>query len=78
MSGDVTIQATVSDSDGLAVVEWFIDGVSVFVSPISGVSTGVSYLWKANTATPGRHTVTISITDALGSRTSRSLVLVRP
>ena len=78
MSGDVTIQATVSDSDGLAVVEWFIDGASVFVSPVSGVSTGVSYLWKAVAATPGRHTVTIGITDAIGSRTSGSLILVRP
>ena len=78
MSGDVTIQATVSDPDGLAVVEWFIDGASVFISPISGVSTGVSYLWKANPATPGRHTVTIATTDATGSRTSGSLILVRP
>ncbi len=78
VSGDVTIQATVSDPDGLAVVEWFIDGVSVFVSPVSGVSTGVSYLWKANAATPGRHTVSITITDAVGLRTSGSLILTRP
>jgi subtilisin family serine protease len=78
VSGDVTIQATVSDPDGLAVVEWFIDGVSVFVSPVSGVSTGVSYLWKASAATPGRHTVSITITDAVGSKASGSLILTRP
>jgi methylase of polypeptide subunit release factors len=78
VSGDVTIQATVSDPDGLAVVEWFIDGVSVFVSPVSGVSTGVSYLWKANAVTPGRHTVSITITDATGSRTTGTLALIRP
>jgi len=77
VSGDVTIQATVSDPDGLTVVEWFIDGASVFVSPVSGVSTGVSYLWKAIAATPGRHTVSITITDATGSRTTGTLALIR-
>ncbi len=77
VSGDVSIQATVSDSDGLAVVEWFVDGQSVLVSLASGTSTGVSYLWRATGVPVGSHTVTVAITDSGGGRTLGSLTLVR-
>ncbi len=77
VSGDVTISASVSDSDGLALVEWLIDGRSVLVSTLTGTSSGISYSWRARDATPGNHTVTVIATDAGGSRTTAGLPLSR-
>ena len=77
ISGDVNIQASVSDADGLATIEWLVDGVSVLVSSISGNSSGVSYLWKTATVSGGRHTITVVITDARGNRATANLDLFR-
>ena len=76
VSGNVLIRASVSDSDGLATVEWLVDGTTVFVSPISGQSTGVSYVWRTAQTAPGPHTITLIITDARGAQTSAQLDLV--
>ena len=75
VSGDVTIQATVSDSDGLAVLEWLVDGTSVYVTPVGGKSSGVSFVWHTADADPGRHIVSIIVTDARGQQTTGSLNL---
>ncbi len=75
--GNVTIQASVSDSDGLAIIEWFVDGASVFVAPLSGKSSGVSYVWPSNAYPAGTHTVSISVTDNKGNQTRGSLSLIR-
>ncbi len=76
VTGNVTIRATVSDSNGLATMEWLIDGQSVYVSPLAGESSGVEYVWRTTGAARGRHTVTLTITDSLGNRTSGQLDLV--
>lgn len=77
VSGDVPIQASVTDRDGLAVVEWLIDGRSVFVSMLTGTSSGVSYSWRSRDSSAGRHTITLIVTDATGGQTSGTLILNR-
>lgn len=77
VSGDVLIEASVSDSDGLAVVEWWIDGASVQTVTASGTSTGVSYLWRGSGVTVGSHTIMLQVIDARGNRQSANLSLVR-
>jgi hypothetical protein len=77
VSGDVTISASVSDADGLAVVEWLIDGKSALVSTLTGTSSGISLSWRARGSTPGRHTITLILTDTTGARTTGTLSLTR-
>ncbi len=67
VSGDVEVMATVSDSDGLATVEWLVDGVSALVSSAYGTSSGVSFVWRTGDAVSGSHTIAIVVTDARGS-----------
>ncbi|MEK6675395.1 MAG: S8 family serine peptidase [Planctomycetota bacterium] len=74
---DVTIRATVLDSDGLSVVEWFVDGVSAFAAPISGTSSGVSFTWRIQGVSRGAHTIALAVTDSLGNRTTGQLSLRR-
>lgn len=77
VSGDVTIQAAVSDADGLATVAWFVDGESAFVSSVSGTSAGVSYLWRTSGVSSGSHVITLTVTDASGATTAGTLTLVK-
>jgi subtilisin family serine protease len=77
VSGDVTIKASLSDADGLSVIEWFVDGESVFVSLLSGISSGVSFVWQSGGFTSGSHTITASVTDSKGNQTRGSLGLSR-
>jgi hypothetical protein len=77
VSGVVTIEATVSDEDGLATVEWLIDGEPVWVSAVSGQSSRVSYAWRAQDAFAGRHTVSIVVLDVTGRQARADLELVR-
>lgn len=72
---DVLIEAGVADADGLALVEWFVDGEPVFAAQLSGTSTGLSYLWRASEAAPGEHAITLAITDAAGRRSLATLSL---
>ncbi len=75
VSGDTLIQATVADADGLATVEWFVDGVSVLVTAAAGQSSGLSFLWRASESPPGLHTIRLTVTDTRGGRTSDELSL---
>jgi subtilisin family serine protease len=75
VSGDVSIQASVSDPDGLTLLEWFVDGELVFSQPISGQSSGVSYRWAARDVEKGAYTITIRITDSFGKQTTGSITL---
>lgn len=75
VAGDVTIRASVSDPDGLTLLEWFVDGEPVFSQPISGDSLGVSYLWRARDAAKGEHTITLRITDRFGKQTTGAITL---
>lgn len=74
---DTTIRATISDSDGLAIIEWFVDGVSVHTSAVHGQSTGVSYMWRLADYDPGRHTITVIVTDTRGFQTTGQLTLTK-
>ncbi len=77
VSGNVSIEATVSDSDGLAAVEWFVDGVAVLATAVSGTQTSVSYYWRSAGAPSGEHTISLVVTDADGNQTTKSLGVVR-
>lgn len=74
---DTTIRASVADTDGLALIEWLIDGQSVFTSTLTGTSSGVSYLWRAASATRGSHTITLVVTDVTGAQARGTLNLTR-
>lgn len=77
VTGNVTIKAGVADTDGLSLIEWFVDGESVFVAPLSGASSGVSYLWRTASSAAGSHSITVAITDTAGNQTRGSLSLTR-
>lgn len=77
VSGDIAIRASLADADGLAVIEWLVDGQSVFVSPLSGMNSGVSYVWRSDSFPKGSHSITIVATDNLGNQTRGSLILER-
>ncbi|MBI4717539.1 MAG: S8 family serine peptidase [Planctomycetes bacterium] len=76
VSGNVTISATVSSDAGVATVEWFVDGDSMFVSAVSGTSSGVSYVWRSAGASSGAHVITAVLTDGAGSQYLGRLNLV--
>lgn len=75
VSGNVSLNATVSDADGLATVEWRIDGRSVFVTSVSGESTGVSFLWRSAEWPSGTHIVSLLALDAGGDLTTGRITL---
>lgn len=77
VTGNVSIVATVGSSAGLASVEWLIDGVSAFVAPVTGRSARVTYMWRTAGVGLGRHTITLSVTDARGHQTLASLDLTK-
>ncbi len=77
VTGDVLLQATVSDADGLATVEWWIDGQPVFTAAISGASSGVSYLWRVSGSENGPHVISLRVLDATGTLQSANLPLTR-
>lgn len=75
VSGSVTVEAAVSTGTGLALVEWLVDGVSVFSAPVSGTESTVSYRWRSDDFEPGDHTISLVVTDAVGRRTTGNLPL---
>lgn len=76
VSGNVNISATVSSDRGLATIEWLIDGRSVSVTTVSGTSSHVSYRWSSDDDDPGRHTITLIVTDTTGGRNTGTLSLL--
>lgn len=77
VDGFTSIEAEVSDEDGLASVEWFIDSETLHTVRVSGRYVDVSIYWSADEADPGSHTITLIVTDARGNRTSANLILIR-
>lgn len=77
VSGDVLVEASISDSDGLAVVEWFVDGTSVSTTSVGGTSSVVSYLWRGAASTSGAHLISVQVLDGRGEATSANLALNR-
>ncbi len=76
VSGFVTIQAGISSAVGLALVEWLVDGDSVFSTSVSGKSSSVSYRWPSDAYGSGSHTITLVVTDSDGRLTSGALSLM--
>ncbi|MGD2109805.1 MAG: S8 family serine peptidase [Phycisphaerae bacterium] len=77
VSYDTNIRASISDPDGLATVEWFVDGVPVHTGAVSGQSTGVSYMWRIAAFDAGLHTITLIVTDLQGFQTTGQLNLTK-
>ena len=75
VSGSVTIAANVAASAGLATVEWFVDGESVFVSAVTGITSGVSYQWRTSGTVKGPHSITLVAIDNRGVERSARLDL---
>ena len=77
VSGNVSIDAVVTAAAGLATVEWLIDGESVFVTPVTGSTSQVNYLWRTAGASRGSHTVTVIATDMNGDQSTGHIELVK-
>jgi thermitase len=77
VSGTVTITATVTDEDGLATVEWLIDGSPVVAGAVSGGTSRVSYVWRTTGQAPGRQPITSVVTDAMGRQARGDLELLK-
>jgi len=75
VTGNVTINASVTASAGLASVEWLVNGESVLVNAVTGTSTGVSYVWRTSGLPRGPHTITLVAIDNRGVERSASLNL---
>jgi hypothetical protein len=76
VSGNVSIEAIVSDADRLATVEWFVDGDPASVGPLGGETAEVAYLWRTAGVSPGRHEIALVVTDSTGEQTTSRLTLV--
>ncbi len=77
VSADTTVMARVASSVGLTSAEWFVNGESVLVSPISGTGSTISLLWRAGEAARGTHMITLVVTDLAGATTTATLNLNR-
>lgn len=76
VSGDVTIEATLSAEAGLATAELLVDGTSVWTTAVSGTETNITYLWPSGGYAAGAHTLAVILTDALGRRTTGDISLI--
>nr|HET7858459.1 Ig-like domain-containing protein [Caldimonas sp.] len=69
VSGKVPITATASDSSGIRVVEFYVNGGQI------GRDTGSPFAvtWNSRKATPGVYTIRVVATDGAGNRTEQSI-----
>ncbi|MCH8147297.1 MAG: S8 family serine peptidase [Planctomycetes bacterium] len=77
VTGTVTINALITNANGLASVEWLLDGDTIAVGTLSGQSTRVTFVWRSTNSPRGEHTITIIATDAAGRQTRGDLQLTR-
>lgn len=77
VTGNVLIEATVSDTDGMAAIEWWINGVAVQTTALTGTTSGVSYLWRGSGVPAGVYTITLQVIDIRGNRQSGNLTVTR-
>lgn len=72
VTGIVTVSASASDDQGIAQVEFFVNGASVGVDD----SAPYSASWDAGTAVDGSHTVTATARDTIGQTDTDSIGVV--
>lgn len=78
VTGQVAIQITATDNVGLSTVDWTADGIAASAATLSGVRDSDTFIWDATNATPGRHTITATVTDINGNTTRAELELNKP
>lgn len=67
----MTVAADAADDNGVAQVEFFVDGASLGVD--TDASDGWSVAWDTTTAADGGHTVTATATDSAGQTASHTI-----
>ena len=77
VSSRVAIGATLTDNAGLNRVEWLVDGAIRQTDSLSGTRAVVSFVWDAERASRGTHTITVRATDTVGNRGTASVGLIR-
>ena len=77
VSSQVATGATLTDNAGLKRVEWLVDGANREASSLSGTRAVVSFVWDAERASRGAHTITVRVTDAADNRGTASVNLIR-
>lgn len=75
---DVVLIATASDAQGVAKVEFFVDGalLDTVLRPVDGLATTYVTLWPAGLAAPGDHTVSVRAADTSGNSVTTTAVTV--
>ncbi len=68
----VNVQATASDSNGIAWAELTIDG-EVVARNTGGT---LKYKWNTRKVAPGAHTIAVSASDSAGNVASQSIVVI--
>ena len=71
VSGTIGVAADAVDDNGVAQVEFFVDGSSIGVGSNSGGSWSTS--WNTTTVADGSHTLTATATDTAGQAASDSV-----
>jgi subtilisin family serine protease len=74
----VGIQATVTDNDALARVEWLVDGGVRRTTAVSGSRANVSFAWDASEYTRGSHLIAVRVSDIAGNQAVATINLTRP
>ena len=69
VSGTIDVTADASDDNGVAQVEFFVDGISIGVDTIAPYAVS----WDTTTAADGIHTVGATATDTIGQTDSDSI-----
>ena len=70
VAGTVNVTATATDDNGVAQVEFFVDGGSIGVD--SNCADGWSASWNTTTYSEGAHTVSATATDTIAQTASAS------
>jgi Domain of unknown function (DUF4082)/Bacterial Ig domain/Glycosyl hydrolases family 16 len=64
VSGSVTLASSATDANGIASVQYVIDGVKNGTATVPG---GFTYIWNSVTVANGSHTIASIATDAVGN-----------
>jgi hypothetical protein len=74
VSGTIPVEATASDNQGVASVQFFVDGASIGTD--TSASGGWTVFWNTTTGSDGPHTLTATARDRAGHATTSGPVVV--